>query len=427
MEPLTGLAIVSGAAMLFGLFKWGNRQEEDEWVGAAEAAGVVVDTRLRAFGFFHGLKGRVQGQPALTVEVTEAEHGTHIRVDGLSGVAALRLATEGIVERVLGQGDPRVGDDAFDRVLVIGGPAWLAQATLDAPTRAAVLAVFGGIFAVTVGTKRVSMVARAELKNGRLDVALMKSHGPGDGERLEGALRLVVGAATRLGAARDMPAALAAGAGGDPLPAVRLQSLRALARDFPDAPQTREALRAACDDPEDAVALSAALALGAAAGPVLLRLATASADEDVAAAALRTLPEALPPGQPAALLDDALRTRRFRKARAAIEVLAAGAGPDAAAAEPLLLAALASGDGELAEAAAQLLGRVGTAAAVLPLQESAGGLGVAARATALWAVDAIQARLRGATPGQLSLAGGESGQVSLADPAAGRVSLEGEE
>ena len=95
-------------------------------------------------------------------------------------------------------------------------------------------------------------------------------------------------------------------------------------------------------------------------------------------------------------------------------------------AEPSFVAALTSEDADMRIFAAETLDRIGTAAAIAPLR--AAMLNSAARivfqSTAAKAIAAIQARLPGASPGQVSLAEGESGQVSLAsDAEAGQVAL----
>ena len=76
-------------------------------------------------------------------------------------------------------------------------------------------------------------------------------------------------------------------------------------------------------------------------------------------------------------------------------------------------------------AAANALARVGTAAAVLPLKETAERSRLDPdlfRATRQ-AIAEIQSRLQGASPGQLSLAGADVGQLSLAQAEAGQLSL----
>jgi hypothetical protein len=80
-------------------------------------------------------------------------------------------------------------------------------------------------------------------------------------------------------------------------------------------------------------------------------------------------------------------------------------------------------------AIAEALGRVGTAAAVVPLRTMASrypyDLGL--RRASRQAIAEIQSRLTGATPGQLALADGDAGQLSLADEGLeGQVSLAAE-
>jgi hypothetical protein len=74
-------------------------------------------------------------------------------------------------------------------------------------------------------------------------------------------------------------------------------------------------------------------------------------------------------------------------------------------------------------AAAEALGRVGSAASVLPLMEAGAEGDATLGRVARQAVVAIQARLSGASPGQLSMAGPAGGQLTLADDETGRVSL----
>jgi HEAT repeat protein len=106
---------------------------------------------------------------------------------------------------------------------------------------------------------------------------------------------------------------------------------------------------------------------------------------------------------------------------AAAEALGATGSP---AAEAPLLAALERDIPDLRVAAARALGRVGTAAAVVPLKDAEGRAGDSAFSRAArQAIAEIQARLPGASPGQLSIASGESGTLSLVDDERGRLSL----
>jgi HEAT repeat protein len=98
-----------------------------------------------------------------------------------------------------------------------------------------------------------------------------------------------------------------------------------------------------------------------------------------------------------------------------------------ASAERPLVAALGSASNLIAMAAAEALGRMGSVHAVRPLRGvelRAAATGV--RSVARQAVAEIQARLRGASQGQLSLADGEEGRLSIVDGERGQLSFAGE-
>ncbi|HEY7215908.1 MAG TPA: HEAT repeat domain-containing protein, partial [Thermoanaerobaculia bacterium] len=156
---------------------------------------------------------------------------------------------------------------------------------------------------------------------------------------------------------------------------------------------------------------------------VLLQLAESLEDDAVSAEAVKILHRELPFERATAILDHALHGHRNKTARACLEVL--GLSEDAAAAEPALIPALQHESKEVQTAAAKALGRVGSAAAVLPLQEMAerSWLDRDLSGAAQQAIAEIQSRLPGAKPGQLSLAEAEAGQLSLAQDAAGQLSI----
>jgi HEAT repeat protein len=219
---------------------------------------------------------------------------------------------------------------------------------------------------------------------------------------------------------------------------------------------TRETMRAACGDPSDDVRVRAAIALGDEGRPTLLAVARREDSDDVAAGrAVAALGDHLTIEDARAMLGRALRSRRSetaheclsalgRRADATVipliaKVLAIEKGELAvtaaralgqtglAVAEAPLLAALERDTPELRVAAAEALGRIGSAAAVLPLREiETRDRDDATRRAARQAVAAIQSRLPGASPGQLSLAPGDAGALSLADDATGRLSLDRE-
>ena len=240
----------------------------------------------------------------------------------------------------------------------------------------------------------------------------------------------------------------------DPEPRVRLENLLALAREYPESEVTTAALRAACDDANEEVRVRAATALGEEGRRTLLEIAKMEHTEDQPAArAVIGLGDHLSAEDTRAILAHALRTRRIQTARACVSslgwrseadaipvlarVLAVEKGEVAVAAaqalaetglpeaEAPLLAALVREIAEVRAAAAEALGRVGSAAGVLPLKETeARDPDDATRRAARQAVAAIQARLPGASPGQLSLAATEAGALSLAEDETGRLSLD---
>jgi HEAT repeat protein len=98
-----------------------------------------------------------------------------------------------------------------------------------------------------------------------------------------------------------------------------------------------------------------------------------------------------------------------------------------AAAEPSLIAALESESEEVRISSAAALARCGSSRSVLPLRHcaSAHPLDGSLRRAARQAIAEIQARLTGASPGQLSLTEETTGQVSLVEEdQRGRLSLD---
>ena len=122
----------------------------------------------------------------------------------------------------------------------------------------------------------------------------------------------------------------------------------------------------------------------------------------------------------AVLLRD-IASGRGCTARSAVRRCAAGGASEV----PALSAALAA-EPMVAEEAARALGRLAGADAVAALHE-AEARGGDVRSAARWAIAAIQSRLTGASPGQVSLADRDAGQVSVVDTGDGRVSLRSED
>ena len=296
-----------------------------------------------------------------------------------------------------------IGDHSFDGTFLIEGPMPQVLALLDAEMRRLI--------------GQANSEGRLEISGGVLQVEDLSD------KEVPGVLPLLLDLARRLSLPVDVPRRLAENARQDPEPGVRLRNLLVLARELPGEPGTVEALRTACSDSSPQVRLRAAQELGAEGRDVLLSLTESLEDDAVSAAAVAILDRTLPFEHMKSILDRALEGRRTQTARVCLEAL--GRSGDTEAAETVLLQALQREEADLRLAAANALGRVGSAAAVLPLQETAEGswLDLEIRRTARQAIAEIQSRLQGASPGQLSLAPSEGGQLSLASSEAGQVSL----
>jgi hypothetical protein len=149
----------------------------------------------------------------------------------------------------------------------------------------------------------------------------------------------------------------------------------------------------------------------------------AGTGDECAARAVAALGDRLPGERAEVVLRRALGgAGRPQTARACLEALALLGRTEA---EDVILEALRHEDAVVAVAAAQALGKVGTVAAVPALHEAMAPRGGLLGSAGRQAIAEIQARLRGAAPGQLTLAGGEAGALSLADEAGepGRLSL----
>jgi hypothetical protein len=324
-----------------------------------------------------------------------------------------------------------IGDAAFDTLFFIEGPAPLVFALLDAETRSLLL--------------RISAECWLEISVGALWVDVFDSQVP----RL---LPLLLTTARRLARPLDVAQGLVRHAREDPEEGVRLLNLICLARELPGRPETLEALRNACSDPSPEVRLRAAQEMGDAGRDILIRFASDPSEVDtVSARAVSLLRQDLSFDLTKTFLSQALRRRHFQTARVCLEAL--GQSRDAAAVD-LLAKVLARERGELADAAAEALektgspaaeaplilalererpevrvaaakalGRLGSSVAVLPLKDAAERFPDRdLRRATRQAIAEIQARLPGATPGQLSLAGAE-GQLSFAEAEAGQLSL----
>jgi len=323
-----------------------------------------------------------------------------------------------------------IGEDRFDQAFYVEGPAPLLFALLDAEARRLLIAVPENALRIAHGELR----AKAGLAS------------------FTETLRLLLDLARHLSQPLDVAQRLARNAREDASSEARLRNLLVLVRELPGETVTREALRAACTDPSPKVRLRAAEVLGADTHSLLLELAASTEDDTAGARAVALLGRELPPERTREILGQALRHSLFKTARACLEALGGSSDPadidllakalmretgdrlatvvqaleatHSPAAEPPLLAALRHIRTDVRVAAARTLGRIGTAAAVLPLQETAAQTREQdLRRAALQAVAEIQSRLPGASPGQLSLAPPDAGQLSLAETEAGQLSL----
>jgi len=237
---------------------------------------------------------------------------------------------------------------------------------------------------------------------------------------------------------------------------VRLANIQLLARAHAAHPATREALLAALGDQDATVRVQAAIAVGPEGRAVLFETATKEGVEDeLAAKAIVALGEEFPISDaierlqrtrrsdatalPCACID-AISRARTPEAVAVLAGVLTDAREDVAVAAAQGLAASPSEEGERALvaslghdvaavriAAADALGRIGSPQAVTPLRECAGAhrFDGALRRAARQAIVEIQARVTGASPGQLSLAAGDAGQITLVEEdQRGQVSLE---
>jgi len=416
------------ALILVGRYRKRRRRLE-VWQGVAAASGlrVVESPSLRA-------RPQVLKALAGPVEVRfedSRRYGTRVVVvvpgpPGFSDVT---------IHREPGQpsGPPvEVGDVLFDRAFYVLGPVPLVCAMLDAEVRGLLW--------------RLSAECRLEIAGGELRAEMRETH-------VASLLPLLLDLGQRLAQHVDPPRCLAENARRDPDAGARLRNLLVLAREFPGAAETVEALRTACSDPKPEIRLRAAQGLGAEGRDALLELAQSELDDTWNAQAVSILGRRLPFDLTSGILTHALRRRRTLTARACLESLGRSGDPAAVAtlanvmareqgelataaalalgkagstaAEPPLILALQQKNTDVMAAAATALGQVGTAEAVLPLKKATERTSFhpALHRAIRQAIAEIQFRLPGASPGQLSLAAAEAGQLSLAPAEAGQLSL----
>src|SRR5260221_1894474 len=394
--------------------------------------------------FTRGLRVRFEAWP----ERNDERRGTRIVVDAPDrGIVSLSLSPETRATawaKQRGAREIETGDDGFDDDFFVTGPSTIVRAVLSRDTRALLSSLLVEVDLEVVGGELRGVVIQGLNSPARHGLLLSRT------------LPLLLDAAHRLRWPADTTRELAHNATTDREPGVRRENLLALVREYPDAPATRETTRAACGDPSDDVRTRAAIALGDEGRSTLLEVARREDADDVAAGrAIAALDDHLTIEDAKEILGRALRSRRTETAHEGLASL--GRRADATAV-PVIAKVLAIENGELAVtaaralaetslpaaeaplldalerdtlalrvAAAEALGRVGSAAAVLPLKEiETQYRDDATRRAARQAVAAIQSRLPGASPGQLSLASADAGALSLAEDETGRLSLEGD-
>lgn len=430
MEPLVGVVLILVAVGGLGwVSRWAERnlqQSREEFYRAlGSALGLHPTNAPRRGANVPVLEGTIDGFPVTVVQGLQDKRAV-LRVsvtDGDDAAASipfgLRLRREeglGFLESVLSE-DHTVGDDDFDAAVRVGGEPPRFMALLDARTREAVLTALTGGNPPQV---QEGVVVKEEPLAG-LEAPAFEAH-----------VRELVRLAKLLMLRESwIPRRLAANAAADPVVEVRRRCLKLLADQFPDAPETGPALRAALDDEAAVIALQAALALeGAADFERIKRLVLEPEVQQVAGKIplFSLVEERYPREQVLGFVHEVLLRPVGPLHAAALRFLGR---KGSAADEPRvleLLDALDTAPEEVRLAAAGALGDIGTVAAVGPLRAVAGRfpLHFDLRRAAGEAIAKIQSRLPGAGAGQVALHAGAdaTGQVSLADPpAAGRGRL----
>lgn len=461
MEGLAAVVVVTTIASVIYLIQWSTASARASlWRRSAVAAGLTDISVSQRLGIETSLSGIAGGLPVRLEPLARGEHGDGIRVciGGLQHrpfeLAFRREDLGTAFSKAIGERDIEIGDAAFDESVYLGGSPAVAHAVLDADVRLLVLRLLQGRIQVPGSVASLGFDGRAWLSDGWLYAEISERGLGAARDTLSEVVRGLLAVAHKLVRPADIALRLAENSHREPLASVRLANLNALVREYPGTPATVAALRAAVDDRDDEVRFRAAIALGDEGTPVLLEIASRVEDnEERAAEAVASLGGQLPASRGTAILADALKARRIGVAKACVASLGRVGGSEAAesvgrvlaleggelaiaaaaalgtiggpTAERALLKALVRADAAVRVAAAEALGRAGTVAAVMPLREAGARHGGALSRATRQAIAEIQARLAGASAGQLSLALGEDGRLSLAPEGehAGELSL----
>jgi len=418
------------------------------WFGLASRLNLVDVAPARALKPGCVLRGTRDGLEVRILDKAGDTQFTTLEIDGRRAIPAtieLRPAFLRPSPAMRAQQpDGRTGDPVFDDIVSVRGPWPTLLALLDPHARSLIRAFTQRGGSVVDGV--VSVVARRILSpTDETDAALTVSY-------LSAAFEVVTVLRQPLG---DGVGRLCERFRQEPVPLVRRRLIEPLANLLEDDYRPRQVLREALQDHDREIRLHAAIALGDEGRDTLLNIAShPEGDNRQAQQAIEALGPRLPLPQVVAMLDASLAAGHNNVARATIQVLGrirgavaierladlliaddgdlaataarALAATEDTTAEPPLMKALSHGPPAVRAEAAEALGFVGTSAAVPALRaliEVAGSDRRLARA-ARQAIAAIQARIPGASPGQVSLAEGEAGHVSLtSDDRAGQVSL----
>jgi hypothetical protein len=385
------------------------------WQAAAAACG-LTDVSVRG----HGMTGH---RGPLTVRlsayvITGENRGTKISVEGVPRWLTIRRpdpnvpSTDGVA----------TGDVPFDEALVVVGRELDVHAALDAGARRRHLAllvprrVHQTLFA-TAGVDPEATVGEGRVATRRPDEPVQER-----ADRIRDALELLLAVAESWTSPLPTVERVAAIARRDPDPNVRLQSLHALLQHAREDAVVPPLLEDAFTDPDPEVRLAAAMASGRGGRETLLAYIADPATRDEAAA--RVIDRLGPDADAAEVAGWLTRAQRAGNVASVVACLHQLARPRLPVPQAFV-DALADDEPRVREAAARLLGVVGSSAAhVIELRraaethESDDVFVRLARAS----VASIQSRLVGAEHGQLAVAA-DAGELSLAVDADGRVTL----
>lgn len=441
-----------GAFGLIGLLSaaLGALTNENHWQRLGAELGLVGARVVRRFGWPAGIKGRFADvEISVRTRVWQTKQAPEDDVSGFFVTAKeieidageripreIEIRAESLVTRTMPgwrRRDVEFGDPDFDELVYARGSELLLTALLDHTTRPL---VFGLV-------NRGGRVAGGILRLSDPDVRA------GD---VPGTVQDLLETVAHLDRPADLVERLCAIARRDPQPGARLHALSLLTGRMADDPRVRVVCRELLDAPEEELRLAAATFMGEEGRASLLAIArNVPGDNPNAVRAIRVLGRRLAGDEAGDILDAARRAdcrgvvlaaidalaligdgaalrrlpmvRTLGDAELAVGVVTALGRSGNPAAEGRLISALDDERPSVIRAAVEALGRVGTVAAIPWLRRLAEGGEHSLRGPARQAMAAIQSRLPGASPGQLSIATGEEGQLSMADDRGGRVAL----